>query len=716
MLPMQRLTINALRGYNTKKSITQRALNEADSALNGYFDTTGSFVKRRGFRRINETEIGTNFDIDSVYHFKDSVNDEILLAGGTDLVSYASGSPTTLTSSLNGSFFDFEEFIFYQDNYCVLTNGQDAPFKYDGTTLTNLSIDRPATAPTVSGTPNTGSLAGGDYRIRVTFLRDNGSGEIQESNPCDEVFEASVAAGDQIDLASVPVSSDPQVTGRRIYLSRPDGAILYLQGTIADNTTTTYSITTDVDVLEDQELEFDHDAAPNAYLIEKFKDRLILSGDPDFPDRVYVSKGTNFRGDAGQWYFPQGELDEANQLYFSIGEDVTSLKSYYDLVFIFGGNGNIFILTGDNESNFLLSSVKNDDNVTSLSDRAVIVQENWCYFLAKDGYYRTNGQVIQKISEPLSAWFDPENQQDQRYNVAGFSSGFNQIVPVAIYYKPLNQILLWITQAGQLKYVNNVCFTLHLNNMVQEGDVITPNWSIYTNNATRCTAQYELSNNTKYFITSQEDGFLFEAERGRFDGAAVNSTVTSSTNTTLTDTTQTWAVNTYTGLWVTIWRGTGAGQSRYIVSNTADTLTVDSAWDQNPDSTSEYTIGGIYYEYVHSYNSYGDDTLSKRLIYIRPRFTSEGDATVLLSFGYDFASLQNGLLDVKEVEISGSSLWDVAQWDVAVWDGPTVFDRRLPGTASRIHRWNTIKILNAKADESVAYDGLDKMYQVKGVR
>jgi hypothetical protein len=62
------------------------------------------------------------------------------------------------------------------------------------------------------------------------------------------------------------------------------------------------------------------------------------------------------------------------------------------------------------------------------------------------------------------------------------------------------------------------------------------------------------------------------------------------TSTTLTDAAKAWAVNGYAGRLVSITGGTGAGQKRAIVSNTADTVTVDSIWATTPDSTSDYLI------------------------------------------------------------------------------------------------------------------------------
>lgn len=73
-------------------------------------------------------------------------------------------------------------------------------------------------------------------------------------------------------------------------------------------------------------------------------------------------------------------------------------------------------------------------------------------------------------------------------------------------------------------------------------------------------------------------------------GQTVISSATGGTATTLTDTTQTWAVNAHAGFRVSIASGTGAGQSRSILSNTADTLAVDADWTTTPDATSVYTV------------------------------------------------------------------------------------------------------------------------------
>lgn len=58
---------------------------------------------------------------------------------------------------------------------------------------------------------------------------------------------------------------------------------------------------------------------------------------------------------------------------------------------------------------------------------------------------------------------------------------------------------------------------------------------------------------------------------------------------TIGKTGKTWTINAFAGFWVGINGGTGSGQERQIISNTATTLTV-AAWDTTPDATSDFII------------------------------------------------------------------------------------------------------------------------------
>jgi len=89
--------------------------------------------------------------------------------------------------------------------------------------------------------------------------------------------------------------------------------------------------------------------------------------------------------------------------------------------------------------------------------------------------------------------------------------------------------------------------------------------------------------------------------------------------TTLTDSTKSWPIDGWKNVYeVAIIGGTGTGQRRTIISNTATELTV-ATWDTNPDATSQYEIWAVtiipstHWVYVMGYTaakSTADGTLT----------------------------------------------------------------------------------------------------------
>jgi hypothetical protein len=72
--------------------------------------------------------------------------------------------------------------------------------------------------------------------------------------------------------------------------------------------------------------------------------------------------------------------------------------------------------------------------------------------------------------------------------------------------------------------------------------------------------------------------------------ATQTGTATSGAASTITDTTKAFTVNALAGQWVHIVGGTGAGQSRLIVSNTATAMTINPSWTTNPAAGSQYRV------------------------------------------------------------------------------------------------------------------------------
>lgn len=70
-------------------------------------------------------------------------------------------------------------------------------------------------------------------------------------------------------------------------------------------------------------------------------------------------------------------------------------------------------------------------------------------------------------------------------------------------------------------------------------------------------------------------------------------TATGADDNSLEDTAQAWTENQWAGHFLLLKTGTGAGQIKKIVSNTATVLRVDDEWDINPDGTTTYAIQDV---------------------------------------------------------------------------------------------------------------------------
>ena len=79
---------------------------------------------------------------------------------------------------------------------------------------------------------------------------------------------------------------------------------------------------------------------------------------------------------------------------------------------------------------------------------------------------------------------------------------------------------------------------------------------------------------------------------GEVGGSFLAGTATSGTNRTLVDTSKSMIVDRYVNYQIRITAGTGRGQRRRIVSNTATTFEAQLKWEVTPDATSVYSIFG----------------------------------------------------------------------------------------------------------------------------
>lgn len=220
--------------------------------------------------------------------------------------------------------------------------------KTNGTNLFNWGINAPTTAPTASA--GTSGNLNGQYQWRVTFVR-NADGYLVESNP--SPASSVLTLSNQRANLTIPTSSDPQVTGRRIYRFGGTQNAWKFVAEIPDNTTTSFTDNTPDSVLVGAPtLSFFNDPPPVATIAVVHRERIFLAGNPSYPTRVYFSTfgspeyfppSTPDDPDGGSW-FEVGQQD---------GQPITALVPVGTMLAIFKTRS-CWLLRGESQADFIL--------------------------------------------------------------------------------------------------------------------------------------------------------------------------------------------------------------------------------------------------------------------------------------------------------------------------------------------------------------------------
>ena len=240
----------------------------------------------------------------------------------------------------------------------AMTNGKDNPFWTDGLETSRTEATLSTTAPDTSGmsaaedTATAGAYPAGDYKIYVTYYRDaTTTYPAMESGPGAEttVTIQAASAPSDIDLTDVPTSSDAQVTDRRIYIfGGDDFEVPYYEGSVGDNSTTTYEINDTVAniqdnvVLADASGDFPKKRAnadglpPKAEFIEFWNGRLWLAKD----STLYYSRVLPDVED-----FPTHQLLRLDRSGGGVGSKITQLRTHKRFLYVFFEDA-VYVVTG----------------------------------------------------------------------------------------------------------------------------------------------------------------------------------------------------------------------------------------------------------------------------------------------------------------------------------------------------------------------------------
>ena len=206
----------------------------------------------------------------------------------------------------------------------------------------------------------------------------------------------------QVDLTGIPLGPTG-VTSRRIYGFKDSVSSVYnLIAEIVDNTTTTYSVTTDQDAWTTA-ISTDNDPPPaKAWISAFWKGRLLMAGDSDNPKRWYFSKA----------FVPANKLEAfplTNFLDIPLGDgdEITAVVPSGDIVYVFG-NEKVFYISGSDEFTFAYHetfATAGCSGPWAVDKVALPGSEEVVVFLSRNGFQTMSGLQSVVISEPEESLF-----------------------------------------------------------------------------------------------------------------------------------------------------------------------------------------------------------------------------------------------------------------------------------------------------------------------
>ena len=208
-----------------------------------HYQEEGSLSKWTGFSKdINSVvmpALPLGETVTGLFQYSKSDGTKFIIACGTTKIYKQSGGVwITIRTGQTGTADDVYDFSVLND-ILYLCNGKDPNLKTDGSNVFAMGVAAPTTAVTATETIGGSSLTAGTYIMTVTFLN---TAMNHESNPSPSTTITLLANNNTISLSAIPISTDPQVTARRIYVTPVNGALPLFAAEIANNTATTLNI------------------------------------------------------------------------------------------------------------------------------------------------------------------------------------------------------------------------------------------------------------------------------------------------------------------------------------------------------------------------------------------------------------------------------------------------------------------------------------------
>jgi len=310
---------------------------------------------------------------------------------GGSLYRYNSntGVSTELSDSIDETYISYAPFkptlsnityVYITDGTVMLTDNGSESFTW--------GIDPPENPLRAYMEGSGGNLVAGDYTWQYTFY-NNRTGT--ESDPCPLMGGVTAVDDDSAEVKGLELSSNSQVTSRRLYRSLVDGGSHYLVQEIGDNVTTSFIDVADDDVLTTQ-METDQGVPATAGIVKNFQNRLWLCGNKEFPNRVWYSRGSRPGNWPSTYYLEVGTVDDS----------VIDMVEFEGTLFFMQTAG-ISGLYGTTPDTF--AWYKTRSHIGIAAKHSAVSGPDGIYFLGFDGVYRFDGVKSVRVSEQIGRSF-----------------------------------------------------------------------------------------------------------------------------------------------------------------------------------------------------------------------------------------------------------------------------------------------------------------------
>lgn len=319
------------------------------------------------------------------------------------------------------------------------------PLRWNGSTLDLLGIEAPLNPVQITTKAGGGSFTpGSTYSFYVTF-RNSSSPFGDESNPSpvETVTFSSASGHNTIDAVNLPVSADPQVNQRRLWMVPAPGtagAQAYLLLTVNDNVTTQWTQDITVPVATGTVMEYlSNKEAPQGSVIATHKDFTYVGGNQVFPTRFFRSVAGNpsrWRHNETSGFWVDLDLDS--------GDPIVAAKRLVNNLFVSLGDGwaRVFA-TGNTLAPVAFAFTRRDHG--AVGPAALCLADDLMFYLSERDVYASNGFDEANVSSPEE---DPKQKTPsiQETMLSGLNDARRQYASMA-YHRSKKQVWIACTSA-----------------------------------------------------------------------------------------------------------------------------------------------------------------------------------------------------------------------------------------------------------------------------